>query len=293
MKTIYPSIPAFERILFVGRPKGSKRLSSARQHGFSLIEIALVLVIVGLALGGIMSALGPQLEQRKYAAAQEQLKAATEALYGFAVLNGRLPCPAVVTADNGLEQRTSVATGECANNGQGFLPAATLGLPGLASLGSPTSGLLIDPWGYPIRYAVSQQQRPPAGGDFVLTKTDGVKEAKVAGAAGTTAINNTLLRVCSGWTASTSACVAGEELATPAFIVSSTGKNGNLPDGVDETKNLNKVVGLPVPPAVGLPNDTVYVSHAKSEAAGNTFDDLFYWQSVSSLTGRLCSTPTC
>lgn len=289
MKEKNPSLAAFKRIFALSGPTGSGRLSRQKQRGFSLIEIALVLVIVGLALGGIMSALGPQLEQRKYAAGQEQLKAVTEALYGFAVLNGRLPCPAVVAADNGSEQRTSVATGQCANNGQGFLPAATLGLPGLAPFGSPTGGLLIDAWGYPLRYAVAQHVD---GANRVLTKDNGIKDAKAGGATSAT-LDASPLRVCSAWVASTTACSASQELAKPAFVVFSTGSNGNISGGIDETKNLNKVIGLPAPPAAGLPNDMVYVSHAKSETAGNTFDDLFYWQSVSSLIGRLCATPTC
>lgn len=271
------------------RVGASAAAGSTRQRGFSLIEIALVLVIVGLALGGIIGALGPQLQQRQYVSAQEQLKTAADALYGFAVLNGRLPC-AAGAGDNGIENQTNAATGQCANNGQGYLPAATLGLPGLAPSGAPTSGLLIDSWGNPVRYAVSQQLR---GSDYVLTKTDGVKEAKAAGAAGVTALNNTLLRVCSAWVASTSACGAGQELAQPAFIVLSTGNNGRVAGGNDETKNINKVVGLPAPPAVGVPLDVVYVSHAKSELVGNPFDDLLYWQSVSSLVNRMCSTPTC
>lgn len=267
----------------------SSAATNARQRGFSLIEIALVLVIVGLALGGIIGALGPQLQQRQYASAQEQLKAVSDALYGFAVLNGRLPC-AAGAGDNGLENQTSAVTGQCANNGQGYLPAATLGLPGLVPPGAPTSGLLIDSWGNPVRYAVSQQLR---GSDYVLTKTDGVKEAKAAGATGVTALNNTLLRVCSAWVASPSACGVGQELAQPAFIVLSTGNNGRIAGGNDETKNISKVVGLPAPPAAGVPLDVVYISHSKSEVVGNPFDDLLYWQSVSSLVNRMCSTPTC
>ncbi len=290
MQETRPSLSVFSRICLVDRPTGCELLSRQKQHGFSLIEIALVLVIVGLSLGGIMSALGPQLEQRKYAAAQEQLKAVSEALYGFAVLNGRLPCPAVASANNGLEQRTNAVTGLCANNGQGYLPAATLGLPGLAALGSPNAGLFIDPWGYPLRYAVSQHV---VSGNYVLTMNDGIKTAKTAGATAAQ-LNATLLRVCAVFSASPTACIpAAQQLAQPAFVVFSTGGNGNISGGNDETKNLNKVVGLPAPPAAGLPNDMVYVSRAKSETAGNTFDDLFYWQPVSSLVNRLCATPGC
>ena len=268
----------------------SRLLGRMRQRGFSLVEIALVLVIVGLALGGVISALGPQMQQRRYVASQDELKRVTDALFGFAVLNGRLPCPAVVAADNGLENQISAVTGQCANNGQGYLPGATLGLPDLGPPGSPTSGLLIDAWGFPVRYAVSQNLYLT---DYVFTKTDGVKTAKAAGAAGVTAINTTLLRVCSAFTASLTTCVAGQQLAAPAFVVFSTGSAGTAAGGTDETKNINKVIGLPPPPAVSTPLDVVHIYRQKSELAANPFDDLFYWQSASSLVSRICSTPSC
>lgn len=110
---------------------------SVRQRGFSLIEIALVLVIVGLALGGIVSAIGPQLENKRISETQQVLEEAKEALLGYAVINKRLPGPATI-ASNGV----SVA---CANEVActGFVPWATLGVNKL------------DAWGKIIRYSVT------------------------------------------------------------------------------------------------------------------------------------------
>ena len=81
-----------------------------RQRGFSLIEIALVLVIAGLALGAGLAALGPQLINKRFSDTQRQLQDASEAIVAFAMVNRRLPCPATLTS-NGLESFCTNAGG--------------------------------------------------------------------------------------------------------------------------------------------------------------------------------------
>lgn len=103
----------------------TRRPQPRRQAGFSLIEVAIVLVIVGLMIGGLVTPLSVQLEQRKVADTQKALDEAKEALTGFALRYGYLPCPAV-SSGNGLEDRRGA---RC--NGEkraGILPWATLGL---------------------------------------------------------------------------------------------------------------------------------------------------------------------
>lgn len=110
------------------------------QHGFSLVEMAVVLVIVGLMIGGLLTPLSVQLEQRKISETQKALDDGREALLGFALRNGYLPCPAV-SAANGLEDRT----GENCTDGKraGFIPWVTLGL------------AKSDSWGHIYRYSVT------------------------------------------------------------------------------------------------------------------------------------------
>lgn len=110
---------------------------NARQRGFSLIEIALVLVIVGLALGGIVAALGPQLENKKINDTQRALEEAKEALLGYAVINKRLPGPAT-GASNGVA--VACATEVLCT---GLIPWGTLGV------------AKLDAWGKVIRYSVT------------------------------------------------------------------------------------------------------------------------------------------
>ena len=70
-------------------------------HGFTLIEMAVVLAIVGFILGGLLVPLRTQFDAARYDTVRAQLRTAEEALIGYAVANGgRLPCP--VTDDDDL-----------------------------------------------------------------------------------------------------------------------------------------------------------------------------------------------
>ena len=111
-----------------------------RQSGFTLVEIAIVLIIVGLMIGGLLTPLSMQLEQRKITETQKTMEDAREALTGFAIRNGYLPCPAI-SASNGLEAREG---NRCAGDRRsGYLPWATLGLGKL------------DGWNHLFRYSVT------------------------------------------------------------------------------------------------------------------------------------------
>lgn len=111
-----------------------------RQNGFSLVEIAIVLVIVGLMIGGLLTPLSAQMEQRRVADTRRMLEEAREALIGYAVRHGHLPCPAI-SAANGEEDRSGY---RCTDERRdGLLPWATLGLPKL------------DAWNHLYRYSVT------------------------------------------------------------------------------------------------------------------------------------------
>jgi prepilin-type N-terminal cleavage/methylation domain-containing protein len=103
-----------------------------RQRGFTLLEMAVVLVIVGLLLGGMLNSLGALQVRQHEEQTLHDLEEIREALITFAVVNRRLPCPAAPgTADTvvgaGLE-RAPTAAG-CTGGASGVLPWATLGLP--------------------------------------------------------------------------------------------------------------------------------------------------------------------
>ena len=68
-----------------------------RANGFTLIEMAVVVAVIALLLGGIIVPLAAQVEERRISEMQRLLDETREALAGFAVTNGRLPCPASST----------------------------------------------------------------------------------------------------------------------------------------------------------------------------------------------------
>jgi prepilin-type N-terminal cleavage/methylation domain-containing protein len=107
-------------------------------RGFTLVEMAMVLVIMGLLLGGGLTLLSTQIEQQKVKGTERQLEEVKEALIGFALANGRLPCPAdPLVPGVELNPCNTEATAS------GLIPWTTLGVNRL------------DGWNKVIRYSVT------------------------------------------------------------------------------------------------------------------------------------------
>ncbi len=126
-----------------------------RQGGFSLVEMALIMVIIGALIGGLILPLSTQQDTAKRRTATNQLQEIHNALVGFAARTGRLPCPAT-TSSAGLSA-PNTATTSCTEY-HGFVPAATLGLVGPTD----SDNLLTDEWLNPYRYSLSDAD----GGSF-------------------------------------------------------------------------------------------------------------------------------
>ena len=102
-------------------------------RGFTLTELAVVLVVIALVLGGLLSPLATQMDVRMTAETRKDLADIKEALIGFAVINGRLPCPADATIASGVAGAGRAAEpnaigGDCPND-SGVVPWVTLGVP--------------------------------------------------------------------------------------------------------------------------------------------------------------------
>lgn len=130
----------------------TKLLRTPSQTGFTLVEVAIAIVIVGFLIGGAMISITTQLEIRNRSETHKTLERVRDALLGFAAAEGRLPCPASGAGATPQERSgESPSSGNCTNNFDGYLPASTLGIGPVDS----ETGLLIDAWGRPIRYAVT------------------------------------------------------------------------------------------------------------------------------------------
>src|SRR5215468_4191829 len=100
------------------------------ERGFTLLELAVVVLVVTLLLGSLLVPLATQVEQRNVSETQKRLQEIKEALIGFAMANGRFPCPAGnQPGDKGIEKFAGVpASGNCTNFFDGYVPGITLGL---------------------------------------------------------------------------------------------------------------------------------------------------------------------
>lgn len=96
--------------------------------GFSLTELAIVLFISALLVGGMLMPLSAQMDLRNSGETKRQLDEIKETLLGFAAVNGRLPCPDTdtdpTTAGYGIEEAHCSADAAS----EGFLPWKTLGV---------------------------------------------------------------------------------------------------------------------------------------------------------------------
>ena len=100
-----------------------------------------------------MYTLSAQIEQRA-PRHSGRLDVARELLIGFAIVNGRLPCPATA-ASKGDE---APAGGACTNYLNGFLPATAIGFRPVDS-----AGYAVDAWGNRLRYAIARTATEPGG----------------------------------------------------------------------------------------------------------------------------------
>ena len=252
-----------------------KMLNADRYNGFSLLEMVVVLAVISLLLAGLLVPLTTQVNQRQISETQKALDEIREALIGFALANGRLPCPAVSTSAGAESYVGAIGASACTSNYQGFVPAVTLGITPVDS-----QGFAVDSWGNRIRYAVTAWM--PSTGPSCIAAVPPFTTTGGMSAYFSCPLAPNLL-VCSTATGITgSSCAAGTALTTgvPAVIYS-TGKNGGYGGtGADETANPN-------PNSAN--NDRVFVSHtpAGATAPNGEFDDVVVWLSDNVLYNRM------
>jgi len=218
--------------------------------GFTLIEMSIVLVIVGLLVGGLLAPLSTQKEQERRTENDVLMERAREALIGFAIVNGRLPCPDEDAPPDGVENGCAAGVTAFDPN-TGMLPWVTLGL---------DTGL--DPWGFPIGYAVNGAFANPAltvNAPFPLTE-----QGASAG----------ILRI---FLTQPADCTADADLGTVAenvpAILWSGGKTSYGSN--DESENTN--------------GNRCFVDKPYNTTTNNEFDDQVIWLSPNILFNRMVS----
>lgn len=228
------------------------------QRGFSLIELAIVLVIVTILLGGLAVPLSAQIQARRVAETQRTLEEAREAIIGYAMTHRTaeatphpyLPCPDT----NGYGIEDARTAGICPQN-SGWFPWVTLGT------------AAQDAWGNRLHYA--------AHTDLTNSNT-GFRNGSAPAPAGS------WNQVCTA-----NGCPIVDVAADVAVVLLSHGANGwgarNVngntlanPSSADELENLDE--------------DNLYISRTPTKS-GDTlgeFDDLTTWLSFNVLIYRVC-----
>jgi type II secretory pathway pseudopilin PulG len=258
-----------------------------RSRGFTLTEIAIAFVIVSFLLASAMYTLSAQTDQRNRSETLRRLDEARELLLTFALVNGRLPCPA---RSNSSGDEVRNAAGECKNGAGledyyggtlsdgtigGLLPATTIGFAPVDS-----SGFALDAWGNRIRYAVAKTLDTGVTSCADTATTLHFTLATKLKSNGITCAPRDLI-VCNATQsiAAGAACNSGTVVTnrfTVVAVIFSTGKNGALgPQGTNETENVD--------------GDHLFVYRPPdpSGAATGEFDDLVVWVPVGLFYGRL------
>jgi prepilin-type N-terminal cleavage/methylation domain-containing protein len=247
----------------VTNPKLGARFSISRPpiashsagRGFTLAEMAIVLLVVGILLAGLLTPLSAQIELRRTSETQKGMDVIKEAMLGYSASQtpSHLPCPDITTP----------IAGGTANDGQEDVDAAGVCLAQEGNVPWVTLGTAAaDAWNNHFHYRVTTafSNRTPATALSLAAAGD--------------------IRVCTA-----SGCPTSIATTVPAVILS-YGKNGfgainlsgianPLPASADEQENTNSNVTF-----VSRPQTNI-------DAAVGEFDDLVTWIPAGVIFNRL------
>jgi prepilin-type N-terminal cleavage/methylation domain-containing protein len=248
--------------------------SPGRSHAFTLIELAVVILVITILASGLALPVAAQLQLRRAEETRRLLDDARESLLGFAAANGRLPCPATETSrgEESFAPGGDGTNGNCARFYDGYLPGATLGLSPL-----DTQGFVRDAWNTEhsrIRYAVFGGGASVNGVTNPFTRVSGMQAATLA------ALGDAphFIYICaSNGGASGSGCgpAANQLTRRAAFVLVSLGPNAGTtpPAGSDEARNQS--------------GDPVFVYHEATGNGNGAFDDVVQWVPMHLVASRM------
>jgi prepilin-type N-terminal cleavage/methylation domain-containing protein len=256
-----------------------KKLRS--ESGFTLLEVAIVLLVVSILLGYTVAMFPVQQEFKQYRAVNDEMDRIIDAIYAYAQVNGRLPCAASLALRNGSpdaeDGNASPDNGTECNQWYGYLPAKTLGIDGRYDVDK----LLLDPWGNPYRYQVTAndtgagagpEELGVAGGDFIMPND--IKNVSMANL-------DPDLEICTA-VANPTPTNCGPATVTVAegipAVVLSLGKNGATAPAESNIQLEN---------TDNSATDTVFIRSTISDVESAEFDDIVKWVAPNTLYSKM------
>jgi prepilin-type N-terminal cleavage/methylation domain-containing protein len=237
--------------------KGFPLVTPTFSRGFTLTEMAVVLVIVSLLIGGMILPMSAQQDIRQVAETQKSLANIQEALYGFAVVNGRLPRPAT-SATDGVENPVLCASETACS---GFIPWATLGVD------------KVDAWNKLLRYSVTKDF---ANGTITLS-TIAIRTVQTRDTAG-----NAVYLAGQATCSATSPCAVAVIFSQGKNRWGTTDTGTALADGsaTNTDEDTNNTLA-----------STNFFSRTPTTVTtgGGEFDDIVVWLPTTILTNRMIS----
>ena len=238
--------------------------SRRKSRGFSLVEIAIVLAILGFVLTIGLQATGAYLSHERRKVSLARVAGLDVALANFVAVQGRLPCPAdgslaTGVALAGVEARTAL-TGVCTAMDTGVVPWVTLGL---------TEAEALDGWNTRISYRTITAVAAPPNLGFTSNRALDATGCDPGGAAARAAVT------VGGQSVET--CAAGCTLATLA--------NCTSPANFVTGRGLS--VRSDVAPLGILLMDAAYVLISHGENRGGGYDSIGTLQAGTPANGAL------
>lgn len=282
-------------------------LAITKNKGFTLVELAISLLIVGLLLAGILGPISTRIEQKNRQGTQDQLNDAKEALLGFALTEGRLPCPdcpsitvgscstvptapdELITINDGIEDRlrdsttqeyycaTDRITGNYYTGGSNYysignLPFATLGV------------AEFDAWKTHFTYAVTSDFADELDGANYTSPTPPAG-APVRPNPCSTAGVGISFELCSGGNLNIQT-VDETDTTRPIIPVPLVNDVPALVFSGTKTDFTDQAVPSPLE-AENTDNDNVFIYTNYRKETNNEFDDLMIWISPNILKNRM------
>jgi prepilin-type N-terminal cleavage/methylation domain-containing protein len=238
-----------------------------RHNGFSLIEMAVVLFIVALLLGGLLPTVSSQMEQQRRNETKKLMDEIRDSLLGYVMVNGRLPSPACGTiptipgtANNAGIELIAASAALCTSsiNDIAVLPWATLGVKETDAWGNRFSYRVTPAFTGSVAAGTSAAFTLSSNGDMTIKES----------VAGNTISSMTPVIF---WSHGVNACGAYTSSGTRIDDDTATAAPTYCADA-DQQENTNNT-------------NTTYISKSTT----STFDDMVVWLSSNAIISRMIS----